>query len=220
MFKGALFDLDGTIISISRDFAAFRARTAAELQRSGFDASLLKPEAGVQGMLDQAMDQARRGLVSVDFAQAKRQVFDALDGMETRWVRNARLLPGVADLLAHAKQGVPKLGLLTNSGSPATSFAVGKFGLDRFFDYVFTRDNLPSMKPSPDGLWAALGVMGVDRRDAIYVGDSVVDIRAAKAAGVKVASIITGRHDVEALRREEPDYLLGSLDELRQRAIL
>jgi len=220
MVKGALFDLDGTIISISRDFAAFRSRTALELRRNGFDMSGIKPETGVQGMLDQAMDQVRRGLVSADFAKVKRQTFDALDEMETRWVRDARLLPGVTEVLSDVKRWVPKLGLLTNSGAAATSFAVGRFGLDRFFGYVFTRDNLPSMKPSPEGLWAALEAMGVERSEAIYVGDSVVDVRAAKAAGVKVASIVTGRHDAESLRKEQPDYVLESLADLKQLAML
>jgi len=217
MIRGLVFDLDGTIISIGRDGAAFRSTTAAHLRRNGFDMSQIRTEKGVQDMLDQALVQLRQGRVNVDYAQLKRQIFNELDELESLWVREARLLPGVAEALSDLKPVVPRFGLLTNSGGAATAYAVGKFGLDEYFDYIFTRDTVPSMKPSPDGLILILDTMGVERSEALFVGDSVYDIRAARAAGVKVASVLSGPYDAEMVKREQPDYVLGSLTELRPR---
>ena len=56
--------------------------------------------------------------------------------------------------------------------------------------------------------------MRLPGEESIYVGDSVIDVPAAKGAGVRIASVTTGRYTAERLREEGTDYVLGSLSEL------
>ena len=49
---------------------------------------------------------------------------------------------------------------------------------------------------------------------AVYVGDSRIDIRAGKAAGMKTAGVLTGMEDREALEREGPDVIIESVADL------
>jgi len=70
------------------------------------------------------------------------------------------------------------------------------------------------MKPRPEGITAALVALGLAKHEVLYVGDSPTDIIATRAAGIRIASVATGRYDVEALRKLGPDYTLGSLSQL------
>jgi phosphoglycolate phosphatase-like HAD superfamily hydrolase len=56
--------------------------------------------------------------------------------------------------------------------------------------------------------------MELPREEVLYVGDSVIDVRAARLAGIKVASVTTGRYTRERLQEEGTDYIMGSLSGL------
>jgi HAD superfamily hydrolase (TIGR01549 family) len=171
----------------------------------------------VQDILDRARSQIEDGLVNADYERVKSRTFRALDALEVEWIRHSRLLPGAEAILSRLSgmRDVPvTLALLTNSGRAATKYALEGLGLSRYFAKSFTRDDVPAMKPRPDGITSALKSLGLDRSEVLYVGDSPTDIIASKRAGVRIASVATERYDLEALARLEPDYTLGSLPEL------
>jgi len=220
LLRGIIFDLDGTLISLHVDGAVFRREIAKELTQSGFRIDFT--EANYKGLYVQAMlDLARRqiddGLVKADYEQVRKRTFLALDALELEWIRHSQLLPGADAILSRlsAEGKVPiTLALLTNSGRAATTYALERLGFKKYFERSFTRDDLPAMKPRPEGITAALVALGLRRDEVLYVGDSPTDIIATRAAGIPIASVATGRYDVEALRKLGPDYTLGSLSEL------
>ena len=77
------------------------------------------------------------------------------------------------------------------------SKAILKLDLHPFFNVVVSRNDVQYMKPSGEGLRLALSRLQVINDKALYVGDSLDDIRAAKAAGVKVI-IIMGKENSKA----------------------
>lgn len=220
MLKGIIFDLDGTLISLHVDGSAFRREIAQELARSGFRMDLI--DAGskglyVQDILDLARAQIEQGLVKGDYEGVKRRTFEALDALEVEWIRHSQLLPGAEAMLSRlASEGRAPitLALLTNSGRAATSYAMTNLRFEKYFARTFTRDDLPVMKPRPEGLNAALAALDLRKDQVLYVGDSPTDIIATRGAGVRIASIASGRYDAEALRKLGADYVLGSLPEL------
>jgi phosphoglycolate phosphatase len=220
LLRGILFDLDGTLISLHVDGAAFRNEIVYELSSGGFRMDLIDATAKgvyVQDILDRARSQIEDGLVNADYERVKSRTFRALDALEVEWIRHSRLLPGAEAILSRlsGERDVPvTLALLTNSGRAATKYALEGLGLSRYFAKSFTRDDVPAMKPRPDGITSALKSLGLDRSEVLYVGDSPTDIIASKRAGVRIASVATERYDLEALARLEPDYTLGSLPEL------
>lgn len=220
MLRGIIFDLDGTLISLHVDGAAFRREIAQELAAGGFRMDLIDPDSKglyVQDILDMAKSQIDEGLVKADYEGVRGRTFQALDALELEWIRHSRLLPGAEAILSRlsGEGKVPiTLSLLTNSGRAATSYAMESLGFKRYFDRSFTRDDLPVMKPRPEGITAALAELGLRQSEVLYVGDSPTDIMASRAAGIRIASVATGRYDVEALRELGPDYTLGSLGEL------
>ena len=222
MIRGIFFDLDGTLISLRADGSSFREEAAAELKRIGFRIDEIDHTSGrnyVQDLLDSAKSQVEQGLVKTDFEHAKKRTYRRLDALEMRWIRGAHPLPDVKETLSRLKKprkGAMKLAVLTNSGRAATKFAMEKFELRKYIDKSFSRDDLPSMKPRLEGVRAALEYFSLERREALFVGDSRVDIMAARGAGIRVASIPTGNYDLKTLIKDGPDYTMKSFRELEK----
>jgi pyrophosphatase PpaX len=82
-------------------------------------------------------------------------------------------------------------------------------------DVVIGAEDTERHKPDPDPLLEALRRLDATAADAVYVGDSPFDIRAAKAAGTFAVAVGWGGiHPDERLLREEPDALVHSAEEL------
>lgn len=69
-------------------------------------------------------------------------------------------------------------------------------------------------KPAPDSVYEALRELGVAKEDAIYVGDSDVDIATAKNAGLPCISVTWGFREEAFLKTKEPDYLIHTPEEI------
>jgi phosphoglycolate phosphatase-like HAD superfamily hydrolase len=72
------------------------------------------------------------------------------------------------------------------------------------------------MKPAIAPIEKILKELGVSNEEAILVGDGVMDIMAAKAAGLRSVAVSTGPFPIERILKAEPDYLLHSVNELPQ----
>ena len=72
------------------------------------------------------------------------------------------------------------------------------------------------MKPRPDGLLDAAKLLELEPKDILYVGDSVLDIEAARQAGIKCVSIPTGLYTSETLRKLSPDFVMDTMQDLEE----
>lgn len=100
------------------------------------------------------------------------------------------LFEGVKNLLDElASKGI-KMATVTNKGSRGVQHAFNMFDLGKYFEIAVTADDVLRGKPDPEGIFTTLEHLGVDAEDALFVGDSLNDIVAAKDAGVK--SVLVG----------------------------
>ena len=214
MTLGVLFDVDGTLVTFNFDVQGSRRALFAELSKSGFDMSGLNLTSPTQSIIDSARGQVDSGRVPVDFGSVKRRLFSILDDFELESGKSVSAFEGAREALASLRSRSTKLGVLTNSGRRAASQILERSFLSSFFDFVLTRDDVNAMKPRPDGVNQAVAIFALPKERVVYVGDSLYDIMAAKAAGLKVISVATGRYTVEKLRSEGADEVVGSLAEL------
>ena len=66
-------------------------------------------------------------------------------------------------------------------------------------------------KPAPDPLLHGAAALGVDPAACVYVGDAVVDLRAARAAGCGAVAVTWGAGERDALAAEDPDALVDDV---------
>ena len=69
-------------------------------------------------------------------------------------------------------------------------------------------------KPSPDSVFKAISLLGVEKEQAVYVGDSDVDRATAANAGMDCVSVTWGFRNEELLKSLEPEYLIHKPEEL------
>ncbi|MDA4112970.1 MAG: HAD family hydrolase [Thaumarchaeota archaeon] len=215
MVRGLIFDVDGTLVSLKVDVEKLRSTTTRELVRMGFDISFMDGTSlHTQEIIDRAREQVESGSVKIKFELFRAALNAALDEVEMDWNALAQPIPGTTELLDRLRAKDVRLATLTNSGRAPSEWLLKQHDLLRRFDFTLSRDDVSKLKPSPDGVLEAVEMMGLPKEEVVYVGDSVIDVKAAKAAGVKVASVTTGRYSHERLRNEGSDYIMDSLSEL------
>ena len=131
--------------------------------------------------------------------------------------KQIKLIPGTEDLFKEIAITGIKLGLVTST--PAQMMAVkmiplSKAGLEKQLRVIVTADDVGNKKPSAEPLVQCSQKLGVPPEKCVYVGDTRVDIRAGKAAGMKTVGVLTGFDDYGALEREKPDAILDSIAQL------
>jgi HAD superfamily hydrolase (TIGR01509 family) len=102
----------------------------------------------------------------------------------------------------------------SNKPKPFTLELLAYLELDLLVDVVLGPDDVVRPKPAPDMLRAALARLHRTPQEALYIGDMVVDIETARAAGVPVWVVATGSDDRETLLAAGPDRLLEGLREI------
>jgi len=210
----AIFDIDGTLVTFTFDVQRSREALLREMSARGFSTERLGLATPTQLIIDAAHDQVARGQVEADFEALRKRFYDILDGFELASVSTTSVLPGVSESLTYLKSRGVRLAVLTNSGRKAAAKALERAGLTRMFEFVLTRDETLSLKPRPEGLKMAVLMLGVPTGDVYYIGDSTMDIIAARAAGLKLISVATGSYSGDRLRKEGAELVVSSLEEL------
>ena len=81
------------------------------------------------------------------------------------------------------------------------------------FDRVITFDDAVKRKPEPDSLFLLLDEFNVPKEFALMVGDSAVDLRYAKAAGVDVCILRHGYGNLKEIMAGDPEYIIKDFSE-------
>ncbi|MGR6319256.1 HAD family hydrolase [Micromonospora soli] len=169
-----VFDMDGTLIESHAVVpAAYRAAVVAAGGPAPSDAEIIAgyPLGPPSALLTHLL---RRPAGDADLA-AYHAHLATLAGRVT-------VYPGVADMLAGVAARVP-IALFTGASRRAAEILLDRAGLLGHFRVVLGGDQVPRPKPAPDGVELACRLLGVAPGRAAYVGDSPLDLRAARSSG-------------------------------------
>lgn len=128
------------------------------------------------------------------------------------------LIPGADAILKEIASTGMKIGIVTSTPKEGMHFklqALKQAGVEKLPSVIITADDVQHKKPAADPLVACAHMLGTALNRSAYVGDMRSDIRAGKAAGVKTIGVLTGFDDYESLRNEHPDFIIKSVDNLR-----
>jgi phosphoglycolate phosphatase len=205
--KGIFLDLDGTIVD-SREAYYEAARTAFQAMRQ----KPPKAEAMLEIPRRLELKQYLSDITKSDtrkFLEVYLRTFYAITPEKTR------LLPNVSfTLKALSKKA--KLALITMRSVIKENMIkeLEQFGIAKYFTHIITALDTDRPKPSPDALIECVKAMEAQVCDCIIVGDSISDIKAGKAAGVKTVAVLSGLFSKEELAKEAPDLILKDVNML------
>jgi len=125
------------------------------------------------------------------------------------------LYPGVREGLDYLLTNGYPLGCVTNKAAQFTLPLLRDLGVLDAFGLVVSGDTLPEKKPHPAPLLHAAAHFGVDPSDSLMIGDSVSDVKAARAAGFRIICMSYGYNHGQDIRLAEPDAVIDSMAELK-----
>ncbi len=212
--SAVVFDIDGTLVTFRFDVQGTRRALLGELSRRGFDTKGLGLTTPTQQIVDSAKIQVDSGDVAADFEGIRSKLYSILDNFEIESASTTAVFPETRETLDYLLTKGVRLAVLTNSGRKGAEEILKRSGLLDRFEFVLTRDDIPTMKPRPEGLKKAASMLGLPVDHVYYVGDSMYDVAAAKLAGLKVVAVATGNYTQERLRAEGADYVISSISDL------
>lgn len=206
MIECVLFDLDGTIVDtneliISSFMYALKQNALTPLSREQ-----MIPHMGTT--LQQQM-RVFSGLEDVSILEKSYRSYNNEHHDEL-----IRSFPHVNETLEELSRRGIKMGIVTTKIRPTTIKALEMFDLLKYMDTIVTVTDVTEPKPHPEPVLTAVRNLGVDPRKTLMVGDSVVDIQSAKAAGVQVAAVSWSLKGEETLRKYEPDYIIHDMRDI------
>lgn len=128
--------------------------------------------------------------------------------------KRSNLYPGVKEGLAFLKAQGYKLGCVTNKAAQFTEPLLKDLGVYDDFAIVISGDTLAKKKPDPMPLLHAADFFGVKPENALMIGDSVSDVKAARAAGFNILCMTYGYNHGVDIREANPDVVIDSMAQL------
>ena len=98
---------------------------------------------------------------------------------------HARVFRGIPTLVRKLHHAGAPLGVVSCKRRALVEAELEAAGLRAFFDVVIGFEDVTPPKPAPDPLLAAMARLGLSRSNAVYVGDSMVDLQTGRAARVR-----------------------------------
>ena len=105
--------------------------------------------------------------------------------------------PETEPLLKTLRGSGRKIGIMSTKRRFRIMEALDAHDLTGYIDTVFGMEDVTKVKPDPEGILKLLDEWEMDRNDALYVGDTVIDGLAAKNAGMDFAAVTTGTTKAE-----------------------
>lgn len=180
-FKGAIFDLDGTLIDsepahlttwqiVCRKYS-LPVMTMAYMQSIGgmSSMSICKKMCEENGRSDidwKAMAEEKSGLYRREYMQT------------------VPLWPGIAGLMRQAHQRGLKTAVATGSRLPETKFVLEKHGMLEYTDTIVTSDQIKHVKPAPDTYLTCARRLGLEPRECVAFEDTLLGLQGIRAAGM------------------------------------
>jgi pyrophosphatase PpaX len=187
--RAVLFDLDGTLIATKALYLEAYRRAVEPYVRAELthdDILALKPTSELAFI--------RAVVTAADFDACREDFYRAYHELHAGMFEG--VYPGIPELLdAVRSAGIPT-GIVTGKSRRSWDVTSAIVSLGPFDVLVFD-DDVRAPKPDPHGLQLALERLDVEPADAVYVGDTMTDLRAAKAGGLRPITTLWARAEAD-----------------------
>jgi 2-phosphoglycolate phosphatase len=207
LIRAILYDFDGTLVD---SYGAISASTNHVRLKYGLPAL---PESEVRRYVGYGLANLVQTLIPIAPTDEAIALYRAHH--QTVMLTQTKLLPGVAETIPELARRGFRLGVCSNKRVEFTRQLVETLGLAPYFACVLGPEDVGDRpKPDPAILLEGLTRLKVSAGEAIYVGDMVVDIQTAQAAGVTVWLVPGEAAEEESAIAAGPDRVLTEFAEL------
>lgn len=210
MKKAIVFDLDGTLLNTLEDLCD---SVNFALEKHGYPKRSLEETRrfvgnGVHKLMERAVPE---GTSSEDLEAA---FADFCAYYKVHMEDKTAEYPGTSDMLSALYDAGYNMAIVTNKADFAAQVLCKKLFGNYVKTVVGSVDGRPN-KPAPDGVYYALEQMGVTKEEAVFIGDSEVDIQTASNAQMDVIGVLWGFRTKEDLAKTGVQTTVSEREELK-----
>jgi phosphoglycolate phosphatase len=209
-----LIDVDGTLVDSVPDLAYCIDEMMKQLDMPvrGIDAVREWVGNGVETLTKRALVNALSGEPDAGLFAKAMPIFNALYAVNNS--QRSNLYPGVLETLEAFKADPDyRVGCVTNKAARFTIPILEDLGIKDFFEIIVCGDTLEKKKPDPLPLLHVAEKLGIKPENALMLGDSMSDVKAARAAGFKIVCMSYGYNHGEDIRDYNPDAVIDTMTE-------
>ena len=209
-----LLDLDGTLVDTVPDLTYCLDNMLREFSLPEASETKVREWVGngIERLVKRGLTNDFDGEPDVSLFEKALPVF--IDCYRENACKHSQLYAGVSEGLDYLSNNNFKLGCVTNKLSQFTNIILETLDIQNEFGIVISGDTLAKKKPDPLPLLHAAEYFGVSPEQSLMIGDSVNDVRAARAAGFQVLCVSYGYNLGQDIRLANPDYVVDSLADL------
>lgn len=196
MLRAAIFDIDGTLI----DSNDLHAEAWGEVFRR-FGVNL--PHHLIRAQIGKGRDNLMPALLPPDLIDRHGEELEEQRKtlFKHDYLPRARPFPGVQDLFKSLKSSGARIVLATSAAEEELESHKRTLGIADLIDGATSADDVEHSKPCPDIFQAALAKLpGIAPHEAVVVGDTPYDMKAAVTAGIQRVAVLSGGFDPDLLR--------------------
>ena len=211
-----IFDLDGTLVDSAPDIAISMNKMLQQLNFPTHDLQQVRDWIGngAGRLIKRALTGELEGEPPEDLYKQAHQLF--LDIYDQHINVESAMYPGALEGLTVLHEQSYVLACVTNKPRRFTPPLLEAFGIDHFFDHLICGDDLSVKKPDPQVLQTILELTNLSPLQAVMVGDSASDIKAAQSANMKSFCVSYGYHQGKGVDALGADYIIDSIAEVPQ----
>lgn len=208
-YKAVIFDMDGTILNTLEDL---KNATNYSLRQFGMpERSLEEVRMFVGNGIRKLVERAVPSSTSEEKIAQVLDVF--LEYYEIHSADNTSPYPGILELVEKLKKSGIKTAVSTNKADvPAQE--LGREYFNGIFDLIVGQQDGLKVKPAPDSVNKILSILDIQKKDAIYIGDSDVDVQTAKNSGLDFIGVSWGFRGREFLEKNGAKNIVDNANEI------
>lgn len=207
------FDLDGTLLNTIADLAMACNYALEKCQLPTHQPQEYNHMVGggISKLIERALPESRRSQQDIELVRSHFIRYYNAHNCDL-----TRPYTGIRNLLMQLQQQGIKIAVASNKYQEATEKLVTHFFPDIQFSSVLGQREGIAVKPNPQIVFDILQSANISASNALYVGDSDVDILTAQNANVAIAAVTWGFRRAEELLQLSPDFMVNNTTELAQ----
>lgn len=208
-FKAVLFDVDGTLVDSMGKIVNGLGDAYEKFTGNRLDEATIRSLIG----LPLNVQLKNHGKPNASDDEMDEMIQYTISRYEQHRHLERELLPAIESLRLCHQAGL-KTALVTSKNAAEMELFVPHFSGMEYVDASVTASDVARPKPEPDCVLLACDLINVAPQDALYIGDAIFDIQAARAAGATPVAVAYGSAAPQDLEKEKPALLLETPEAL------
>lgn len=204
-----LFDLDGTLVEYNIKGEEAKKEFISYIKAIGYPVQKIDTSLPlgliIKHLSENSKEKAKELLNTANHIYKKYE-------LEAASITKAK--ESAVETLTVLRERRVNIGVTTNNSKEAVMLSLTRSKLLELIDVIVTRDDVVEIKPSPEMLIKAAHLLNAPLNMCMHVGDSFVDVMAARSSGMMAVAVVGGVSTIDTLNKYQPHLVITDLREL------